>query len=143
MVNARLLARQGTLTVRYIDRVLHAPGCGSTINCTRLLTVASRCYGRAGRAVFVSALASAQVGIGRFYFGILRLWEIGTPALLLLLFLIAYCVDYKTISKTEFRKYVRQTLASFLFFSDSDFNYFTTCYSYVCVYFFFHILTSH
>lgn len=35
--------------------------------------------------------------------------------MLLLLFLIAYCVDYKTISKTEFRKYVRQTLASFYF----------------------------
>lgn len=30
--HARPLTRQGTLGVRYIDRVLHAPGCGSTIN---------------------------------------------------------------------------------------------------------------
>lgn len=85
--------------------------------------------------MFVIAPASVRVGIGRFYFGILFLRELGTPALLLLLlFLIAYCVDYKTISKIEFRKYVRQKL----FFSDSNFYYFTTSYSYVCVYFYSH-----
>lgn len=65
----------------------------------------SWCYGWVGCVVFVSVLVSVWVGIGRFYFGILCLWEIGI-FVLLLLFLIVYCVDYKIIFKIEFCKYV-------------------------------------